>query len=179
MRPQEFIPKFDLFLEQRKLSFEGIVVGATALNLIGIITRETVDCDVLDPAIPEHIKAAAREFATIEGRPEDVLKESWLNNGPADLIKDLPHGWRWRLVEVYKGKALVLHTLGRLDLLRSKLYALCDRGTDLNDCIAMKPTHVELKECLEWVSERDTNPDWPAHVKANFKNLAGKLGYEF
>ncbi len=179
MKPQEFIPKFDLFLASKKLSFEGIIVGATALNLIGTITRETVDCDVLDPIIPEKILLASQEFATLEKIPENTLRESWLNNGPASLMRDLPHGWRARLIEVYRGKCLILHTLGRSDLLKSKLFALCDRGTDLKDCIAMNPSLSEMKDCYSWVCERDTNPDWPDHVSANFKKLAGKLGYEF
>lgn len=179
MKPQEFIPRFDTFLVGKNLAFEGVIIGATALNLIGIITRETTDCDVLDPKIPKDILQAAQEFASLEKFPENQLKETWFNNGPESLLRDLSEGWRLRLVEVFRGKALVLHTLGRSDLLRSKLFALCDRGTDLKDCIAMNPTADELKECLAWVCERDMNPGWPDHVRSNFKKLSGRLGYEF
>ena len=40
---------------------------------------------------------------------------------------------------VFEGDAIVFHTLGRSDLLRSKVFALCDRGVDLSDCNAMAP----------------------------------------
>ncbi len=178
MKPQEFIPRFDLFLLEQKLYFECVVIGATALNLIGVVTRETVDCDVLDPKIPTEILAASVKFAALENIPQEQIKDSWFNNGPESLIRDLPPGWRLRLVEVYRGKALVLHTLGRPDLLRSKLFAFCDRATDFKDCVARAPTETESSECLQWVCDRDMNPDWPTHVTNSFNKLARKLGYE-
>lgn len=125
------------------------------------------------------IMEASKEFASLEKIPEDALKENWLNNGPASLVKDLPSGWRIRVIQLYKGISLSLFTLGRSDLLRSKLFALCDRGTDLLDCVAMAPSLEELKECYSWVCDRDANTGWPSHVNQNFKKLAGKLGYEF
>jgi hypothetical protein len=42
------------------------------------------------------------------------------------------------------GKKLRLQTLGRKDLLRVKLFALCDRGIDLGDFLALAPTEEEL-----------------------------------
>ncbi len=179
MKPLELIPKFDIYLEKVGLKFEAVVVGATALNLSGVVTRETVDCDILDPKIPPEIMQAALEFAKQESLPESSLKEAWLNNGPADLIRDLPDEWRMRLVLVFKGNALQLYTLGRPDLLLTKLFAFCDRGTDLKDCIAMKPSRDELLNSFKWVSARDANPKWPAHVKESFRNLSQRLGYEF
>jgi len=179
MKPTDFIPKFDAYLAQKKLAFQGVIIGATALNLLGTVTRETMDCDVLDPTIPQDILKAATDFARLEKIPESALKENWFNNGPIDVAKYLPDGWRARVVPVFQGKALKLFTLGRHDLLCSKLDALCARATDFNDCVAMKPTPVELQNCFEWVCERDANPEWPVHVESEFKRLARKLGYEF
>jgi hypothetical protein len=73
--------------------------------------------------------------------------------------------------------ALTLVTLGRTDLLKSKLYALCDRGTDILDCLALAPTGDELDDALPWVSARDANELWPAHVRLTFDDLRRRLGH--
>ena len=36
----------------------------------------------------------------------------------------------------------------------------------------------ELEDNIEWVRERDGNPDWPAHVNLQVKILKKRLGYE-
>lgn len=78
---------------------------------------------------------------------------------------------------VFDGDAIVLGTLGRPDLLESKLFALCDRGTDLPDCIALAPTRSELEECAPWLEVQDGNELWPAHVRATVADLSQKLGH--
>jgi hypothetical protein len=64
-----------------------------------------------------------------------------------------------------------------MDLLRSKLFALCDRGTDLPDCVALAPTPDEIAVILPWLEQQDANPDWPAHVGATLHDLAGRLDH--
>jgi hypothetical protein len=105
------------------------------------------------------------------------LRDDWLNNGPRSLVRVLPKGWEQRLQPAFRGKALVLLCLGRDDLLRSKLFALCDRGIDLEDCIALGPTRGELAALMPWVEEQDLNPDWPNHVRATLADLARRLGH--
>lgn len=61
--------------------------------------------------------------------------------------------------------------------LRTKLFALCDRGLDLADCLALAPTADELAALLPWVEEQDLNPDWPAHVRATLADLGERLGH--
>ena len=70
-----------------------------------------------------------------------------------------------------------LHTLGRSDLLKAKVFALCDRGFDLPDCVAMKPTADELTDLLPWLEVRDLHPGWPDHVRATVSDLARRLGH--
>ena len=82
------------------------------------------------------------------------------------------------LIALYKGKALNLLTLGRMDLLCSKLYAYCDRQQDLADCLALKPNPRELGQCLPWLLQRDANPLWPDHVRVSLNQLKEVLGYE-
>ncbi|HOX04820.1 MAG TPA: hypothetical protein PK280_00345 [Planctomycetota bacterium] len=168
---------FGRFLAERGLRFEATIIGGAALLVAGVIDRATNDVDCLDPDIPEPVQAAAREFAGIHRGPGAPLEEQWLNSGPKDLRNDLPPGWRERLVPLCSGPGITLHTLGRLDLLRTKLFAFCDRGQDEQDCVALAPTAEELRECLPWVTERDANPLWPAHVERAFRALAEELGH--
>ncbi len=177
MNPKETIKLFDDFLDQRGLSLNAVVVGGTALSLLGVVSRQTRDCDVLDPQIPEDVKSAARDFAASRRAAGESLDDDWFNNGPASLTRQLPDGWKERLEQVFAGKALILNSLGRSELLMSKLFALCDRGVDIQDCIALGPTPDELDRILPWLSEQDLNRDWPAHVRATMTDLARRLGH--
>jgi len=109
----------------------------------------------------------------------EVLDDGWLNNGPASLAGQLPAGWRNRLQSAFRGLAIELHCLGREDLLRSKLFALCDRGTDIGDCLALAPDETELRALLPWLEQQDAAPGWPAHVRATLAGLARRLGHAF
>lgn len=178
MNTIELIENFDLFLVDQKLTFDAIVIGGAALNLLGVVSRYTRDCDILDPEIPVAVLTASQNFAKEQRRQGQNLRDDWLNNGPESLKKNLPVGWQKRLVRLYKGKAIYFSTLGRSNLIKTKLFAFCDRGTDRQDCLMFKPTHVELVEALEWVKDQDTNPDWPKYVSECFSSLAKELGYE-
>lgn len=176
MKVKEALLQFDVFLNKKGLSFEAVVIGAAALVVMDIISRETIDVDCLEPEIPEEILKAAAEFRNIH--PEHKLPEKWINNGPHSLLRDLSKDWRTRIRIIFKGKALVLSTLGRADLLKTKLFAYCDRDDDLMDCLAMKPTSAELDRCYEWVAARDGNPMWPEHVRKYFDLLKKRLGHD-
>ena len=177
MDPKAIISRFDEFLSERKLSFEAVVIGGAALSLLGIVSRTTRDCDILDPLLPVEIKVASQEFALAIRQSGDVLQDNWLNHEPSSLSSLLPPEWRHEVRTVFEGKAIILYSLGRLDLLRTKLCALCDRGTDLNDCIALKPTIQEIEAVLPWVQQQDTNPDWPNHVASVLADLGARLGH--
>jgi hypothetical protein len=159
------------------LRLEAIVIGGSALALLGVVTRQTRDFDILAPAFPLDIVEAARGFAREQRRLGIDLADDWLNNGPLQLGDVLPSGWQARVTPAFDGHAVALSTLGRADLLKTKLFALCDRGTDLTDCIAMAPTAEELAEALPWVSFQDANPDWPSHVTATLEDLQRRLGH--
>jgi hypothetical protein len=175
MEPKKLIAQFDEYLKKRNLELEAVIVGGAALALLGIISRETRDCDVLHPLLPVEVKEASQDFAQMLNQGGIILATDWLNNGPSSLASDLPKGWMKRIQEAYSGKAITLHSLGRDDLLKSKLFALCDRGTDLADCVALAPTLNEIHDALSWLKERDTNPLWPDHVEATLNDLARRL----
>jgi len=177
MNPAETLQAFDRFLADRGLRLEAIVVGGTALNLLGVTSRQTRDCDVLEPPLDAEVLRAARDFAAeLRGRGE-VLGDEWLNNGPAQLASVLPPGWRERLQPAFHGSAIELQTLGRADLLKVKLFALCDRGIDLGDCVALRPTEAELADALPWLEVQDLHPQWPTHVRATLADLGRRLGH--
>ena len=85
MTPRETLEAFDRYLSGRRLRLEAVVIGGAALNLLGIISRATKDCDILDPPLPSAIIEAARSFAAESRRHGDALQDDWLNNGPASL----------------------------------------------------------------------------------------------
>ncbi len=177
MQPRPIIEAFDLHLHGLGLNFEGIVIGGAALALMGVIQRPTRDFDILVPELPASIASAARDFAKAQRESGVELHSDWLNNGPMQLDDVLPIGWRERATRIFEGQALALSTLGRPDLLKNKLFALCDRGTDLPDCIALAPTAAELAECAPWLEVQDGNELWPAHVRATFADLARRLDH--
>ena len=76
-----------------------------------------------------------------------------------------------------KLEAIQLWTLGRPELLLSKLFALCDRGLDLGDCLALAPSAEELARSKAWIAAQDLHPDWPTHVRATLEDLARRLGH--
>ncbi|PWU13298.1 MAG: hypothetical protein C5B49_14910 [Bdellovibrio sp.] len=178
MKPVEILQKFNIYLAAKGLSFEAVVIGGAALAILGTITRETQDCDVLSPKIPAEILHAARDFSREIIAGGGDLKEEWLNNGPTSLLEVLPREWRSRKQNLYSGKALKLEPLGRPDLLRSKFFAYCDRQQDLPDCIALKPTKAEILETLDWLHRQDAHPGWPEHVSKSMSALAKRLGYD-
>lgn len=165
------IIKFDQFLKNKSLKFEAVVIGGTALSIMDVISRKTKDVDLIDPEIPENIKKASIEFA--KDNPE--IDEDWLNNGPISIIKNLPKNWKSDLRVIFKGDALTLKTLSRINLLKTKLFAYCDRQLDESDCIALSPSENELTEAMTWVKEQDTNPDWPMHVEEMINELKKKI----
>ena len=177
MKPTEIIPMFDAFLTERDLSLEAVLIGGAALALQGVIARETRDFDILDPELPEAILEASRAFARAISGSGDILRDDWLNNGPAQLSLLLPEGWRTRLQLAYRGRAMTLWAPGRADFLLTKLFALCDRGLDLNDCLAMEPTQQELDTAAAWIAMQDMNPDWPAHVQETLEDLGRRCGH--
>ena len=171
---KEVIIRFDSHLKDLGLKFEAIIIGGAALNIMDVISRETKDVDFLDPDIPEEIKKASIDFA-LKNPDLKLAINDWINNGPKSLTRDLPQGWRNDLQKIFEGEALQLWTLGRLNLLRSKLYAYADRDTDYADCMALKPTFAELDACREWVLAGDANDLWPERVDYIFQKLKEDL----
>jgi len=169
--PKEIIPAFDRFLGNRGIVFSAIAVGGAALAILDIVIRGTRDLDLLEPEIPPAVAKAAKEFAQLHG-----LSEDWLNCGPGSLARELPPDWKSTVVPLFNGKNLRLSTLSRINLIRAKLWAMCDRMRDLEDLVALAPTDDEINLAAVWVKPLDGNPGWPAHVDLTIQILRRSLG---
>ncbi|MGH1467614.1 MAG: DUF6036 family nucleotidyltransferase [Bdellovibrionales bacterium] len=168
------IIEFDEFLSRKGLNFEGVIIGGAALLILKISDRQTRDVDCLYPEIPDEIKQASIDFSRDSKTVQ--VEEDWLNNGPSSLVKSLPQGWEKRLQPLFKGKALSLNTLGRADLLKTKLFAYCDRtDPDFSDLLKLKPTAKEILDSSTWVKNCDANLQWPEHVEKMFNLLKEAL----
>ena len=67
---------FDAWLADADLRLDAVVVGGSALALLGISDRQTRDVDVLHPELPEDIARAARAFALhLRGEGVDLGRE--------------------------------------------------------------------------------------------------------
>lgn len=168
------ITQFDQYLITKGLTFECSIIGGAALSVLKVTNRFTRDVDCLIENIPEEIKTSAINFA--KENPQLNLAKDWLNNGPSQLLKNLPDGWQSRLQLAFNGTNLKLTTLGRSDLLKTKLFAYCDRNDpDYADLLKLKPTREELSESIAWVKLQDANPGWPDNVEKLFLNLKQAL----
>jgi len=160
-------------VEERSLGYEIVVVGGSALLLLGIIHRPTKDLDVLAlvrdgeyssaQPLPGALEEAARDVAQALG-----LAADWLNGGPTAQLQDggLPAGFRDR-VETLTYRTLVVHIASRLDHIYLKLYAAVDhhgRGKHADDLRRLSPTRQELLDAAAWVRSQDISPAWPDMV---------------
>jgi hypothetical protein len=169
-----------------KDTFELLVCGGSALNILGFIERATRDVDVLayvkrgdkgeisiikaDPLNPELITAAkkvARDFN---------LPDDWLNTGPASAVDlGLPNGVMERVTTRVFGNKLVVHFLGHYDQIHFKLYASVDQGAGkhFDDLLALKPTSEEIEQAARWSVTHDVSEGF----KGSLKILLSHMGF--
>lgn len=62
MRPRSTLESFDRHLLGIGLCFEGVVIGGSALGLMGAIQRHTRDFDILVPELPPAVADLARRL---------------------------------------------------------------------------------------------------------------------
>jgi hypothetical protein len=93
MTPKPTIEAFDLWLYQKSIQLEAIVIGGAALALLGVINRQTRDFDILQPNLSDEVLFEAKEFAKHLRDQGIELSNEWLNNGPSQVAELLPKGW--------------------------------------------------------------------------------------
>jgi hypothetical protein len=151
-----------------------VVVGGTALNLLGVVERVTRDVDVIAAAtlrpegpptdllppdpLPKALTDATATVARDLGLPAD-----WMNTTVAGQWETgLPAGFASR-VRWNRHGGLWVGVAGRLDLVYLKLYAAADdlspASRHFADLLALRPTASELAAARTWISEtQDASP---------------------
>jgi hypothetical protein len=151
-----------------------VVVGGTALNLLGVVERYTRDVDVLALATPR------RRGEPDNVRPPDPLPSA-LRDAAATVARDLrlPADWlntqvgaQWQtglppgLVDRIKWQRFAGLWVGlpdRLDLIHLKLYAAADdigtKSRHYQDLVALAPSAAQLEQARMWVEEQDPSPE--------------------
>lgn len=162
-------------LSAESVRYELVVIGGTALQMLGFIERPTRDVDVLafrtegrlvpaDP-IPEPLARAATRVARDFG-----LADDWLNPGPADLARfGLPDGFETRTY----GPGLTVHFAGRLDQIHLKPYAMVDQGAGRHevDLRALEPERDELLLAARWTRTHDPSEGFREMLLAALRHL--------
>ncbi len=156
-----------------------IVIGGTALQVLGYVDRPTQDVDVLAlvdgsqlrPAepLPETLRVAAGRVARDFGLPDD-----WLNAGPADLLRfGLPEGFLGRAQVRTYGSSLVVRFADRFDLIHFKLYAMVGQGAGRHeaDLRALRPTREELLAAARWACTHDPSEGFREQLVAALRHL--------
>jgi len=161
MVTKETISAFDEFLHTREKLLEATIAGGAALQLLGVVSRLTQDVDMVQPDLTIEIRLLAMEFA--QERQDLKLDVSWLNDAASIFLKNLEPGWDTRTETVFDGKALKLKSLGRQDLLVSKIGSYLSRGNiDLEDCKALGPDEKALDSAISWVLSKQAKEDQEA-----------------
>ncbi|MEX2645342.1 MAG: DUF6036 family nucleotidyltransferase [Gaiellaceae bacterium] len=156
-----------------------VVIGGSALTILGLVRRATRDVDVvalldhgslrpaepLPPALAEARDTVAADFG---------LSTEWLNTGPADLLRlGLPEGFLERLETRRFGSALTVHLASRYDQIHFKLYALVDQGLGRHeeDLRILAPTREELVAAARWSRSHDPSPGFRRELEAVLRYL--------
>jgi hypothetical protein len=127
---RKYIERIDEELALLNESRELVVCGGAAMLFGNYNKASTQDIDMLkpvkDPVLKEISKKLAKEF--------EHLRDNWLNSDSSSFLSDsLPRDWELRLEERFTGSHLRVLSLGREDLLYSKLCAHIDREMDEDD----------------------------------------------
>lgn len=152
-----------------------VVVGGTALNLLGIVSRTTRDVDVIavgnvtegfppstllppDP-LPEYLLDLITRVARDYGIPDD-----WMNFAAGGQWETgLPTGFEERVSWQQLG-GLWIGLPHRTDLVFLKLYAAADdigpTSRHFTDLIALDSTSDELKAAAKWIGTQDPSPEF-------------------
>lgn len=176
--PTQAISKaLELLNEELALKGENrdlIACGGGVLSVMGVISRQTRDLDVITPTIDSLLLDCAMRVANKLG-----LDPEWLNNGPSGFIRDLEKNWETRTEIIFSGKNLTVRTLGRRDFIATKLQGLCDRDEfDLEDIVALKPTREEIESLKPWLLLRDASDFWPKRVETQLTKLFSRIARE-
>jgi hypothetical protein len=165
-----------------------VACGGATLNLLGLISRPTVDVDILaiariDPRrkvvlLPHApLPEGFLELVAMIGRELGIMP-TWLNFGPSTLLKfGLPQGMEKRLRRKSYGACLTLHLLSRFDQVALKIYAAMDPKDGerhLADLVDIEPRKPEAEAAVKWLLNRRTGSDF----RSKLNEVLERIGHE-
>ena len=163
----------EIFVENDHKGATFLACGGGALILMGLITRDTVDLDVIEPSVNGDVLKFVSQVAK-----ELKLDDRWLNSDCETLSRDLPKGWKSDLAPLFGGRRVIVMGLSRQNIINTKFWALCDRSDDdLEDLINLQPTENELNSAVVWTMPLDGHPDWSKHVQDCLGRVKKRLGH--
>jgi len=154
-----------------------LVCGGAALNVLGLIRRNTRDVDVICVAEdhngnirfvkgehlpftpPEIVDTVARDLGLPmtdhQGKPLPN-DQKWINLGPHRLLDfGLPDGIEKRLTKQKYRKRLTVYFIGRTDQIPLKLYACLVSDREIihfQDLMKLAPSEEEMRTAVAWLS---------------------------
>lgn len=148
---------------------EVLCCGASALCVLGLLSRSTMDVDILGiisdekKVVPcEHFSPEMESAIAASGR-ELGLPDDWFNGSASTLLqRPLPSGALERSkkhCQVY-GACLVVRFLDRMDQVALKLFAAMDPKDGqrhLRDLEEISPTRSEIIHAITWMTAWKSN----------------------
>jgi len=129
---------------------------------------------------PTSILSEFDEFRGIKISQGKRMRETWLNDFASVFLENYPKDWSKRKQLIFKGKALTFHTVGRKELVYTKVWGFCQlRRADLETLKILKATKDELIEAIEWTKKQEpTTAFWEETVDKKLIELFVEFGHE-
>jgi hypothetical protein len=165
---------------------EVLCCGASALCILGLLTRSTMDVDVLGVVVrdrdldPCEVFPEEMERAIANAGLELGLADDWFNGSASRLLeRGVPKGTLERSLAHRRsfGPCLKVRFLDRKDQVALKLFAAMDPidgVRHLKDLEEIMPDAGEISHALEWMGGWNSS----AAFRAKLKALVVGLGFE-
>lgn len=176
------------------LKYEGekvdiVILGGSAMILLGLVHRVTTDVDIL--ALADDTATGVKLLTRPDKLPDALiraisrvagdlgLRPDWMNTAPGgQWDTGLPPGLENRL-EWRDFSNLRVGLVSRYDLIFFKLYAAADdvgpASVHYQDLLALRPSPEELRDAVAWIATQDTSPDFAGIVREVARRARGHV----
>ena len=157
---------------------EVLCCGASALCVLGLLSRSTMDVDVLGVVVrdrdldPCEVFPVEMERAIANAGLELGLADDWFNGSASRLLeRGVPEGTLERSLAHRRtfGPCLTVRFLDRRDQVALKLFASMDPVDGirhLKDLEEISPKAVEISHALDWMARWESSAAFRAKLKA-------------
>jgi hypothetical protein len=153
-------------------SYTLYICGGAALQLLGIIARDTIDVDVIADQLEKPLIDASLKVAK-----KLRIADDWLNNKVNPIASRLSPDWKEHCIEALKLSHLTIYSLCRQDLINAKLHAATDRRAgDISDLVDLKPTLAELAAARKHVLKQNDSETYSVFVDGVINLIKKDIG---